>query len=199
MVFEGLMESFEILKNPSSLAKKKAKGSLSDGVMLLAVGGAVGAGVGSFLGMLFLMNFVGAIFGLIVGAIVGAIAAPLGALLFNILTYIVAKLLGGKAGYSQQYYMVALASAAGIAISMVLQNIPLIGGLLGFVFGLYVLYVEIVAMKEAHGFDMLKAAASVLIPAVIILVVVMVLAVMIAAMLMALGFGLAGSSMMRPY
>ena len=116
-----------------------------------------------------------------VGAVIGGIiAALIGSLIITAILWVVARILGGKGTYTQQYYLVSL-YAVPVAI---LSIIPLVN-ILVILYGLYLLTV---ALREAHGYGTGKAVITWL----ILLVIVVIIALVIGAAI--LGSFLAGFS-----
>ncbi|MFA6035734.1 MAG: Yip1 family protein [Candidatus Micrarchaeia archaeon] len=195
MVLDLLKKSLELAKQPSDAVKLKSKADLVKPIILMAIVGAVVMAVSSFVQGLYSFNMTAAASGLVVGAIMGAIFVPIAALIFSGIVYIVAKLLGGKGTFTQQFYLVTLATATGSLLIGVLGVIPCLGALISIVGGLYLLYVEIVVMRDLHQISTVKAAVAVLTPIVILLILAFVLFMaFIVAMLAALGIGAAGAS-----
>jgi len=131
----------------------------------------------------------------IIGAIMMLIAYPIlsviGGFLLSALYFIVAKVLGGKGGFTVQTYCMALVSG-GVMLMMlpfnILQIAPLIGwifGLLGLVVALYGLISQYRMIRAVHSLSQLRAAVVLLVP--IVLLVLLVLFVIGFATIAALG------------
>ncbi len=106
-----------------------------------------------------------------------------GTLVWQAIVFTCAKLLGGKGSYVTQVYLVSLPAPA----MAVLSAIPL----LNIVAGLYNLYLHVIAVRETHQFSTLKAAASIIIPAIALFIITLIF---FAALLIPLiGSSLSGS------
>lgn len=94
------------------------------------------------------------------------------------LLFAFAKLLGGKGSFAQQYYLssVIVFPAAFLGfIGMILGLIPFLGVLASLALSIYAFYLHVLAVKEAHGFSVLRALAAVILPAVVVFLLVMLL------------------------
>jgi hypothetical protein len=80
--------------------------------------------------------------------------------------FVCAKLLGGKGNFKEQFYLSALLQSPIILISP-LYLIPCVGLLIAVVTGLYYFALQIMALKEAHEFSGIRAAASYFLPPLI--------------------------------
>jgi len=116
--------------------------------------------------------------GIILGAIVVLVlyfASPIISwFLISVVQYLIAKVLGGKADFTTQAYLVALGNAgSGIVQSflMVLSYIPCLGWVfqpIATLVSAYGIYLNYKAVKTAHGFSTTRAAIVVLLPIVLI-------------------------------
>jgi len=110
---------------------------------------------------------------IICGAPVGAIFAVLGFAVFVALTQWVAKLFGGTGTFEKLAYTFSMITVPVSVISAVLSLvgiIPFIGiltGLIGFGLGIYVLVLEVQAIKAVNRLDTLKAAGALLLPGLV--------------------------------
>lgn len=84
--------------------------------------------------------------------------------------YITAKALGGKGDFGAQSYLLAAGQAPLNIITAVLAVIPVLGQCVSGLVSLYVIYLNILSVKTAHGFDWGKAVATVLIPLIVIFI-----------------------------
>ncbi|VVB73621.1 Yip1 domain protein [uncultured archaeon] len=173
-----------LTKPAETLAKaNKKKASLVDAAIVMTLAGAVcGAVVGLMAGPM----------GLIGGAIGGAIATLLMSLLGNGVVWVMAKILGGKGEFSQQYCLYSLFGAP-IAIAGVLNIVPVLGGILNGLLSLYMLYPLTLSIKEVHKLDTVKAVLAWLIPGIVLAIVAFIVGAAIAAMLVMYGLTQAGS------
>ncbi len=129
----------------------------------------------------------------IVGLICGApIAAVIAVVVFAIVTAIIqwiAKMFGGTGSFDKlAYAFAAIAAPVSIAqgVMFLLSAIPFVGfcfRIIGGLLGLYVLVLEILAVKGVNGFGMGAAIGSVLIPVVVVVLLACCLGAAIAALL----------------
>lgn len=115
----------------------------------------------------------------LVGSLCAAPVAGLVSVLFFAIgvaiTQWIAKLFGGTGTYEKLAYAIAAISVPYtliISVMSLLGAIPFVGlctGLLSFILGLYVLYLQITAVKAVNRFGWGAAAGSVLIPGFVIL------------------------------
>ncbi len=180
-----------VLMKPKDVFKaEKANASVVGGLKMNAIAGLIagaamavqimllGAVLGPQLAMLGPLAGMGAI-----GALIGMVLFyVVFTLLFSAVTYIFAKLLGGKGSFSVHYYLPSLAMVPVALLTNVLGLIPIIG-LLSFIVSIYSIYLMTLAYQEAHGFDTLKAVLTWLIPGILLVVV---MAVVLGTILMAL-------------
>jgi hypothetical protein len=111
-----------------------------------------------------------AICGAPIGALISVVFFALGAGVFQL----IAKLFGGRGTYEQLAYVLAAIVTPFYFLSgalTLISAIPYVGacfGILGFVAALYVLYLEITAVKGVNQFGWGPAIATVLLPALVI-------------------------------
>ena len=185
--------SFELLKAPQETIRYKDKANLKDPIILLAIVGLISGVIGAvmnFIANMILGNAVGAFLNLIILPVLMLVVVPVGALIFEGITYLIAKLLGGKSTFTEHFYLTTLATITGLLISLLLVNIPCIGFifLLGFIYLLYVLFVVV---RDAHQTTTLNTAIALLIPVVLVIVAFVLL---LATILVLLGLGAAGAA-----
>jgi len=113
------------------------------------------------------------------------VLAPVGWVVFTAIILVLARLLGGRAGAKQflavnGYAQVPLiiGGALGIAAGIFM---PPLAMLPAFIFALWSLAVLIIGVREASGLSTLRAAASVLVP--VLILAVMLVALFLGAML----------------
>jgi hypothetical protein len=132
----------------------------------------------------------GGLMGVICGAPIGAV---LSVVVFAIVVGVVqllAKMFGGRGTFDQLAYAIAAIVAPFYLVSGVLgllSAIPYAGfcfGILGFLAGLYVLVLEVMAVKGVNQFDWWKAVASMLLP---VFAIACCIAVAVAGILSMLG------------
>ena len=119
----------------------------------------------------------------IAGAIMLLIAYPIlsviGGIAVSVLYFILAKVLGGKGGFWEQTYCMALVSG-GVMLMMVpfnvLQILPLIGwifGLIGLAFGLYGVISQYRMIRAVHGLSQLRAIVVLVVPVILVMALVL--------------------------
>jgi len=86
--------------------------------------------------------------------------------------HIFAKAFGGRGGYTQQSYLIAIYSAPIAIISAAIGLIPAAGGIINFAISIYSLYLLTIALKITHKYTTGKAVLTWLVPALIILVLI---------------------------
>lgn len=114
---------------------------------MIAVGVAVLAGIGSLLSG----SFVGFLMGIILGLLLGWV-------LWAFLAQWIGGLQGGTANFNQMLRGLGYARVPG-ALSL-LSFIPILGGLLAFIGGIWSLVAGVIAIREAHQFDTTKAIVT---------------------------------------
>jgi hypothetical protein len=135
----------------------------------------------------------GAIMMLIIYPIMGVI----GGLVVSAIYFAVAKLLGGKGGFFEQAYCMALVSG-GMALMLlpfnILQVVPLVGwifGLLGLAIALYGIISQYRMIRAVHALSQLRAIVVLVVPAILIMaLIVFVIGVAAIAALGAYGAGM---------
>lgn len=113
---------------------------------------------------------------LIGGPIFGIIGLFIGAAVVHIFVYI----LGGEHRYSQTFAVGAYTTAL-TPVAAVLGIIPVIGGIASFVLSLYGLYIHIKGIEVFQEMSIGRAAAAVLLPAIILFLIVFALVVLAAS------------------
>ncbi len=123
----------------------------------------------------------GTVFGAVFGTL---IFAPLAFLVGSGILFVVAKMFGGEGSFEEQTYLLATFWAPITIINAVLGVIPFLGACLGFIISIYQLVLATFAIKVSHNLPGGKAAATVLIP-----IVVVFLCIICAFFFMMLTFG----------
>lgn len=82
--------------------------------------------------------------------------------------FLIAKALGGKGTFVQQYYLVALATTPIMFWTTLTGILPFVGWLFVALFVAYWLYIRTIIYNEVHGFGMPKAVAAWLIPVLLL-------------------------------
>ena len=120
-------------------------------VVVVAVASGIGHALGEILG-----GHPGTALG---GFIAGIVTALLGWAVWSFLAYIIGtKLFGGIATYGELLRTIAFAQSPGVL--NILNFIPILGGLLSLVVGLWILAATIIAMRQALDFDTTKAVLT---------------------------------------
>ncbi|MBI2445240.1 YIP1 family protein [Candidatus Micrarchaeota archaeon] len=139
------------------------------GLMIAILGAAFAAMPG--LGFLAAMGFLA----IPVAAVAFAVLAVIGSFISAGIYFVFAKLLGGTGDFKTHYYLPSLYVIPVTVLTLVLNMIPFLGSILGFVLGLYNLYLMTLAYKEAHGLSTLKAVLVWLLPIIVIILLVVLL------------------------
>jgi len=164
-----------LTKPKETFASQKAKADFASAAANYAVAGAIGGLI------VYIMSVIGmfpAKMGLEI-IIQNAILYPIGAVIGVGIVHLLAGMLGGKGGFTQQYHLMSIL-APGLAVG---SSIPLVGILIG----LYGIYLSVLAVQEVYGLSLGKAAAAVLIPVVIIGVLAAIVAAIVAMVLVGAG------------
>ena len=118
------------------------------------------------------------IVGLITSAVSSAIAFPIAMLVGHFILGLIAKAFGGKGEWSQHYFLMSLVAVPIYVLMGVLNLVPVVGGLIGSLLGLYMLYLLTLSLMETHGLSMGKAFLVWVIPfALLMLIVFLVIGV----------------------
>ena len=101
------------------------------------------------------LGLIGGVFsGNLVGSFIASlIFTPVGFFIGQGVIYLLAKLLGGNGSFMEQSWVMSTFWAP----ILIAGNIPIIGGILGFVGGLYSLYLTYLALQPTHRMDSTKA------------------------------------------
>lgn len=174
------------------LAASRKKASLEEGAKQLAIGLVVAGVISGIITTIYTLGIgVASIVLTPIGMLIGGLICYLVA---NAVFWVIAKVLGGKGGYGQQFHLSALMVVPVVVINAILGIIPVLGGLVGLLVSLYGIWLQILAVKEAHAFSTERAAVAVLLPIVVLGLLVAIFAVMFAAVLGAVGLaGLAAA------
>lgn len=121
----------------------------------------------------------------ICGAPVGAIFAVLGFAIAVALIQWVAKLFGGTGSFDKLAYAFSAITvpysvvAAVLALIGIIPFIGILTGLISFGLGIYVIVLEVLAVKAVNGLDTGKAVGSVLLPGLVIFLVICCCAIIV--------------------
>lgn len=171
-----------LMKPKETFAAAKGKADFGEALKMIAVGGVVG---GALMGIAVMMyasllggmfgGFLGVAMGAAFGAasivmfiIMGVVGGIIGSIVISYILVYVGKMMGGKGNFNQQLYLLALVQAPAAIIMGVLFLIPLLGFVLVGLFGLYCIYLEVLAISEAQGLDLLKAFVTLIIAAIVV-------------------------------
>lgn len=122
------------------------------------------------------MGGLGLVGALCAAPVSAALSVPFFALWVAVVQWI-ARMLGGQGNYTKLVYVIGAVSASASLVSAVLTlltAIPFIGilfGLVSFVFGIYVLVLNIMAVKGVNQFGWGQAVGAVLLPVVLVFLV----------------------------
>jgi hypothetical protein len=89
--------------------------------------------------------------------------------------YLIAKFLGGKGEFKQQFYFYSLFGVPTMILGGVLGLIPMIGSILNIVLSVYVLWPLTLSIKQVHKIDTVRAVLAWLIPGIVVVILEMVL------------------------
>ncbi|AOV94688.1 hypothetical protein AQV86_02065 [Nanohaloarchaea archaeon SG9] len=108
---------------------------------------------------------------LVSGIVGGLIGLFLGAAIIHLFV----MLLGGENGYRETLAALAYASCISAVASLFLF-VPVVGGIVNLVLGIFLIYVEIKGVEYFQGMSTGRAAAAVLLPATVLLLLIIALA-----------------------
>ncbi len=174
-----------VLTKPSKASFDAAKGKVNTTMTLL---GLVVAGI--IVGLLGALT-TGDVGKMVTGMIGGVIGAVIGFYLFNLLVWVIAKILGGSGGFMDQANLLGTFFIPLLVVNAILGLIPVVGAILTLVVGIYELFLTGLALQSCHGLTPGKAWLVVAILVVLYIIFVVVLAATIAAVLV--GLGMAGT------
>src|SRR3989344_5286903 len=186
-----------LTKPAETFAAQKGKGGISEGAVNFAIAFAVSALISAIVAFLMPTPTV-AIEGydfavpkpgpesIIINPIMGAIVGVILMFIAVGILYVMAMILGGKGGFGAQYYLTSIYYAPIAIITAILGVVPVVGGILGLLLGLYSLYLLTIMLKTLHEFSILMAVLTWLIPGVVLFLVVFVLLAAIFAPYLAL-------------
>ncbi|MBI4318882.1 MAG: YIP1 family protein [Chloroflexi bacterium] len=133
---------------------------------------AVATGIGSALGGILRGQLGAAIIGLIVG-IIGAVVFWA---IWSFLNYFIGtKVFGGTATYGELLRTVGFADSPNVL--QILSFIPVLGGIIAFVAGIWTVVATVIAVRQALDFDTTKAIITVVISFVIIFIIIAILGI----------------------
>ncbi len=106
--------------------------------------------------------------------------------------YLLARALGGTGTFLEHSWLLSLVFVPIQAVSDVAGVIPILGGLIGAVLGIYSVVLYIFATASAHRMTLGRATVAVLIPGIVLAALVLLLLIFAAAFLIALGLTVPG-------
>lgn len=108
------------------------------------------------------------------------------------LIYILARALGGTGTFLEHAWLLSLIYVPIQAVSDVAGIIPILGGIIGAVLGIYSIVLYVFATASAHRISLGRATAAVLIPGIVLAAIVLVLIAVAAAFFIGLGLSVPG-------
>ena|GEM_PF-1674295 len=187
MDFAGVFNLWKVaLTNPQkAISNEAGKAGYAKGILMLCLAGALYAVISAIL----TMNF----FVLALGPGMFAVMTPIVVLVGAAVVFAFAKILGGKGGLREQFYLSAVVLSPIIllmACAKVLLIVPILGGLLKvaalFVLEVYALYQITLALRTVHDFSTIRAILSWMLPLLIVTIIVIAFALMVAAAILAM-------------
>jgi hypothetical protein len=141
----------------STFEAEKPKADLTKAIIALVIGGVVS---GFFSGVSSLLWARGGLGGLLGSIIVGPIIYIIAFFIVAAILYVTATVLGGKGDFTVHVYLGSLIFVPVSMINAVLGLIPILGGLVGFLVGLYALYPYTFALKVTFGYSTRQAVIT---------------------------------------
>jgi hypothetical protein len=111
--------------------------------------------------------------------VVSPIIGVLGLLISSALVHIFVALFGGEAGYSETLSAFEYATAIS-PLTALMSLVPVLGGLVNLVLGIYGIYIQVKALENFQGLSTWKALGAVILPGVILIGLVVAAAVVFA-------------------
>ena len=168
-------KGYDALTNPkAAFAAEKKNSSVLKGIRELVAGAIV------YILLYSILSLAGGVSLLVFGfaAVLTFLIIVVGVLVENVIYFIIAKLLGGKGTFKEQFYLIALFTAP-LVVLTILNALPFVGIFIYALLMLYSFYPRTIAIKEAHQLSTLRAVAVWLIPLIIMSVLVVGVLVMI--------------------
>jgi hypothetical protein len=154
-----------------------------------AIAGFIGGLLGGLIGMVTKDAGVGSVF---TGALFGALFGVIGLLIYALIVYAICKAQGGTGTFEIQVALLGTFVPPLLLISTLLGQIPVLGGIIGLVLGIYQMYLYIVATQAAQNVTMGKAALAVLLPGLLVLCCIVIFGFGLAAALLGSSSALQG-------
>jgi hypothetical protein len=187
---EMLNQSMTVLTKPSvqSFEQFEKRGGQREALTYVGVAAVLAGIVGAVFGLL-----TGGIGGLIGGLVIGIVGPLLSYFVFSFLIYTIGKSQGGTGTQDEAFYTTSLYTAPILAVTGIVNAIPLLGCLLlpvTFVLGLYQLYLGYLATRSSMNLDRNKAIITV----VLSIIAMWIAGAILVFILAAVGIGAAASS-----
>jgi hypothetical protein len=186
MDFSAIFDLWKAALNDpdATISSQQRNGGYVKGILMLCLAGALYAVISAIL----TSNF----FLLVLGPSMFAVMVPALAFAASAVVYAFAKVLGGKGGFREQFYLTAVLVSPIIllmAFAKVLYIIPLIGFLFKaaamFVLDVYALYQVTLALRVVHDLSTMRAILSWMLPLLIVAIIVIVFTILIVAVILA--------------
>lgn len=160
-VGEMLNQSITVLTKPSvaSFEQYERRGGQREALIYVGVAALLAGVVGAVFGLI-----TGGVGGLIAGLIVGTVAPLVSFFVFSFLLYFIGKQFGGTGTQDEVFYTTALYTAPLLAVTGIVNAIPVLGCLLlpaTFILGLYQIYLGYLAARASMNLDQNKAIFTV--------------------------------------
>ena len=183
-MLEWVRENAELcIKSGELVRLKKGQGGLKEGAKFILIAAFI-AGLIQAILQLLLLGTLGAVYGGVGQALLGGsvyaaflivgipIVSLLAAFILQGIIYVVARLLGGKGTFADQFYLMAIPTSIATLVG-VLQLIPCLGSLVLMVFLLYLLFVQIVVVRDLHQITAVRAVVAALVVPLLLFILVM--------------------------
>jgi hypothetical protein len=185
-----LNQSMTVLTKPSveSFERYERRGGQREALVYVGAAAALAGIVGALFGLV-----TGGIIGLISGLVIGIVGPLLSYFVFSFLIYTIGKSQGGTGTQDEVFYTTSLYTAPILAVTGIVNAIPLLGCLLlpvTFILGLYQLYLGYLATRSSMNLDQNKAIITVILSIIAMWIAGAILTFVLAAV----GLGAAGAS-----
>ncbi len=189
-VGEMLNQSITVLTKPSvaSFEQYERRGGQREALIYVGIAALLSGVVGAVFGLI-----TGGVAGLIGGLIIGTVAPLVSFFVFSFLLYFLGKQFGGTGTQDEVFYTAALYTAPLLAVTGVVNAIPLLNCILlpaTFILGLYQIYLGYLAARASMNLDQNKAIFTV----VGAIVVMWIAGAILATLFALLGLGAAAAS-----
>jgi hypothetical protein len=177
----------QVLRNPKAVfEREKNKTNLMEDIKLIGIAGII-SGILVAISVYTINSPAPGMSDVIgIGSIVIVpIRAILGLLILSGITYIFARLFGGKGGYNSQTHLMALYTAPIIVLTTILSLIPTVGPFISVLIALYSIYLLILVLKTVHKFSTLKAIGTWLAPMIFITILFVIVLVVLTQVIFA--------------